>query len=167
MKQKTIKPEDLEIFEIGERLAKHSQEREISARGRITELFPYIYQASKRMSTRAISEFLADDFGLKLSAVGVSRALKEEDKHWRKLAELMEPPAIIVGRALGISWRVLLKERGVFFPATAGEPPTVNGERGLLEYREAVEFLNRRWFSLDEEIRDVCMGFMTDDENAG
>ncbi len=167
MKQRTTKTEDLEIFEIGERLAKHSEEREISARGRITELFPYIYQASKRMSTRAISEFLNDNFGLKLSAVGVSRALKEGDKHWQKFSELIEPPAMIVGRALGISWRVLLKERGVFFPATAGERRTVNSEKGLSEYGEAVEFLKRRWFSLDEEIRDVCLGFVTDDENAG
>jgi hypothetical protein len=56
---------------MGERLVQCAQEQEISARGRISELFPYIYQASKRMNTRAISSFLTDNFGLELSAVGI------------------------------------------------------------------------------------------------
>jgi hypothetical protein len=155
MKRQSPKTEDLEIFEIGERLAKHSQEREISARGRITELFPYIYQASKRMSTRAISEFLADNFGLKLSAVGVSRALKEEEKHWQKLAEIMEPPAMIVARAHGVEvWAVLDDEDG--FLAMTGHPPKLSRKESHGEYEEAVSFLKRRWYTLDDDSRYHC-----------
>jgi hypothetical protein len=160
MKRQTPKTEDLEIFEIGERLAKHSQEREISARGRITELFPYIYQASRRMSTRAISEFLDDNFGLKLSAVGVSRALKDEHKHWEKFAEIIEPEAAVVARAQEVDMESILENEELFLRLTEKQRPIVSGSIGLRSYEQAVDFLKRRWFALDEEIRENCLKFL-------
>jgi hypothetical protein len=165
MQRQTVKTEDLEVFEIGERLAKHAQEREISARGRITELFPYIYQASKRMSTRAISEFLADNFGLKLSAVGVSRALKEEEKHWQKLAEILEPSAMIVARAHGVEASAVLDDEEKFL-ALASRPPKLSRKEGHGEYEEAVGFLKRRWYTLDEESRQNCWPYLAGEEDA-
>jgi hypothetical protein len=166
MKRQNPKKEDLEVFEIGERLAKHSQEREISARGRITELFPYIYQASRRMSTRAISEFLDDNFGFKLSAVGVSRALKEERKHWEKFAEIVEPWAMEVARAQEVDMDSILENEALFLRLTEKQQPIVSGSVGLRTYQDAVELLKRRWFALDEEIRENCLKFLSKSEGA-
>jgi hypothetical protein len=155
--------ESLEFFEMGERLALCAQEQEISARGRISELFPYIYQASKRMSTRAISSFLAENFGLKLSAVGISRALKDEKKHWEWLAETVEPPAQIFARAHGVSAYGILDDENAFF-GFSEQTPKVSGEEGFQEYRGAEDFLKRRWFSLDKDVRDSCMAFVPNED---
>jgi hypothetical protein len=154
--------DELDFYQMGEKLLERAKEHEISARGRISELFPYIYQAAKRMSTRAISEFLAVNFGVKLSAVGISRALRDEEKHWEGLAEIMEPSAVIVARAHGISAYWVL-DGAEDLKSLENESPTVCGEDGYLEYKAAVEFLKRRWFSLDKEIRDSCMRFVVDD----
>jgi hypothetical protein len=158
-KGSNINNESLEFFEMGEKLAECAQEQEISARGRISELFPYIYQASKRMSTRAISSFLADNFGLKLSAVGISRALKDEKKHWEWLAETVEPAAQIFARAHGVSAYGILDDENAFF-GFSEQTPKVSGEEGFHEYRGAEDFLKRRWFSLDKDVRDSCMAFI-------
>jgi len=158
--------ESLEFFEMGEKLAECAQEQEISARGRISELFPYIYQASKRMSTRAISSFLVENFGLKLSAVGISRALKDEKRHWEWLAGIIEPPAHVFARAHGVSVRGILDDENAFH-GFADKTPTVSGQDGYYEYEEAREFLKRRWFSLDQEVRDNCISFVPDDSEMG
>jgi hypothetical protein len=157
--------ESLEFFEIGERLAQCAQEQEMSARGRISELFPYIYQASKRMSTRAISSFLADNFGLKLSAVGISRALKEEKKHWQWLAETVEPAAQIFSRAHGVSAYGILDDENAFL-GFSEQAPKVSGEEGFQEYQGAEDFLKRRWFSLDKDVRDSCMPFVPNEDGS-
>ena len=155
----TMKNQDLDLYEIGEKLAEHSKEREISARGRISELFPYIYAASKRMSTRGISEFLAENFGIKLSAVGVGRALREQDKHWERLLDLVEPSALIVSNAHNVDLENLLGNAEAF-QAMSERPPRVSGKKGHAEYLAAVEFLKRRWFALDEEVRENCLAFL-------
>jgi len=157
--------ESLEFFEMGEKLLQCAQEQEISARGRISELFPYIYQASKRMSTRAISSFLADNFGLKLSAVGVSRALKEEKKHWEWLAETVEPAAQIFARAHGVSAYGILDDEDAFL-GFSEQTPKVSGEDGFYEYEGARDFLKRRWFTLVKDVRDHCMPFVPNEENS-
>lgn len=147
---------------MGEKLVEVAGHIEMSARGRVSELFPYIYQASKRMSTRAISDFLAGNFGVKLSAVSISKALKNEERHWERFAEIIEPSGNTVARAHGESARSLLGDENLFFSLLA-HLPRLSGEAACDEYKVAVDFLKRRWFSLDSDVRDNCLGYITDD----
>lgn len=66
-----------EMADIGKELADYAKnEADFSAqRGRIEELFPYIWIASRRMSLRKISEWLEKAKGVSLSANTLSRAM--------------------------------------------------------------------------------------------
>jgi hypothetical protein len=84
---------------IGLKLVSHSRSTEFSAnRGLVIELFPFIFEASQRMSARAISRFLADEQGLKLSAVTITKALNDPQKSWNSFFDAIEPSARIIAR---------------------------------------------------------------------
>ena len=68
------------IKNIGEELLNHAEGAESSRRGVADDLFPYIYVAAKKLSTRAISRWLEDTQGIKLSAATVSKVLRESDE---------------------------------------------------------------------------------------
>src|ERR1700722_17524934 len=88
------------LTELGEKLVENSLlAEEFSAqRGLINELFPWVYEASKRMSSRAISRWLAEK-GVKLSAATVAKALRNPRLYWQELADEIEPAATIFGNA--------------------------------------------------------------------
>jgi hypothetical protein len=156
---------DPDFHEVGAALAQHSSEQaEFSARGIIGELFPYIYQASRRMSTRAISRWLAEGPKIKLSAVSIAKALRNPEKYWEEFAESIEPQARIVQDAL--DWPMedfLYKQEG--FEHLVSDPktrPVITGDsdselqNSYFEYESAVEFLRQKWFSLDSAARGNC-----------
>ncbi len=152
--------------EIGQSLVEHANvTAEFSAqRGLTEELFPYIYQASRRMSTRAISAYLQDAHKVKLSAVTIAKALREADKHWCALYDSIEPSASIVAEAceLGGAYSVLELSKDEF-EAVCSQPPVlaaVDGKHAgekFFGYKRAAEELREEWFSLDEEIRQTCL----------
>lgn len=53
-----------------------------SARGAVNDLFPFIYEAAGRMSTRAISAFLQDQERISISPSTVLRALRQPDMYF-------------------------------------------------------------------------------------
>jgi len=153
------------LHEVGEALTQYADEQaEFSARGIIGELFPYIYQASRRMSTRAISRWLEEGPKIKLSAVSIAKALRNPEKYWQEFAESIEPQARIVQDAL--DWPMedfLYKSEG--FEGLINDPktsPRVSGDsndeiqRSIWEYQDAVQFLRHKWFSLEPAVRDNC-----------
>ena len=65
------------VTHIGLKLVGHSKSTEFSAnRGLVIEMFPFIFEASQRMSARAISRFLKEEQGVKLSYVTITKALE-------------------------------------------------------------------------------------------
>jgi hypothetical protein len=66
-----------------------------------TRLFPYFFVASRRMSLRSISRWLADNHGVQLSAAAISRALANPKLHLGRLAESISAPARYVATAYG------------------------------------------------------------------
>jgi hypothetical protein len=88
--------------DIGLKLVGHSKTTEFTAnRGLVIELFPFIFEASQRMSARAISRFLLEDQGVKLSAVTITKALNDPKKSWNAFFDAIEPSA----RTIAKWWR--------------------------------------------------------------
>lgn len=159
---------DVSLNEIGTGLVGHAQnEAEYSARGTLSELFPYIFQASRRMSSRAISRWLAEGPKIKLSAVTIAKALRNADKYWEEFADFVEPRARIVEDALDWPMEDFLYNEVGFRHHIEDKKtaPKVGGDtfeeqmHSLAEYETAVEFLIDHWFNLDSSVRDNCYRF--------
>lgn len=152
---------DREIAAIGDELVRSSVEGEFSAQqGLVDELWPYIYRASKRMSSRAISRWLKDEKNIKLSPVTIAKALRESDRYWLKFFDPIEAAALIVARAHGVESIVrLLEDECIFSDATNGIP-TVAGDAGIDEYDKAKDTIAELWFgeTLDALSREECLG---------
>jgi predicted nucleic acid-binding protein len=148
------------VEEIGEALVMSAEQDESFSkqRGRVDELFPYIYRASKRMSTRAISRWLMEARNVKLSAVTIAKALRESDRYWLSYYDEVEPASGIVARAYGFDdGRQLLEDEDLFARVT-GTPPAVSGPDGLDEYNGAVHIVLSQWFNLlDAPGREECL----------
>lgn len=83
--------------DIGLKLVGHSKATEFSAyRGLVVEMFPFIFEASQRMSARAISRFLMEEQGVKLSAVTLTKALNDQKKSWNAFFDSVEPSARVI-----------------------------------------------------------------------
>ena len=160
----------------GRELLNFSRETEGKTRyGRITELFPFIYEASKRLGVRSISRWLAEK-GQPVSHSTISRALANSEAYWEALARQVEPQARQLMEAFHLPNYDFL-----FGPVT--------GPDGLDEYRDLCvkvydervaagveetdqefersadcaiysepceKFLSRTWFVLSEETREHC-----------
>lgn len=157
-----------ELHEIGSGLVEHAKnEADFSARGTLADLFPYIYQASRRMSARAISRWLAEGPKIKLSAVTIAKSLRNADKYWEEFADFIEPQARVVESALDWPMEEFLFNEIAFRQLIEDEKtsPKVSGDtfdeqmHSLGEYRSAVQFLVDHWFSLDNAVRDNCYPF--------
>lgn len=90
MRDKNVKP--LTLTAIGQTLVAHARKVKLEEkRGVVVELFPFIFEASARMSARAISRYLKEKHGVKLSAVTVSKALSDLKKSWNQYFDVIEP----------------------------------------------------------------------------
>ncbi len=151
-----------EIQDVGAQLVEHArQDAGFSARGVLGELFPYVQDASQRMSTRAISRWLAETHGIKLSAVSISKALRNPEKYWDEYLDAIEPAAIHVENVSDVSMKDFLLNGDLF--CSVVEPKcddliyagkATNGEAcdpDLLS--NDLETLKSLWFSLDAHIR--------------
>lgn len=87
------------LIDIGQKLVGHSKAAEFTAtRGLVTELFPFIFEASERMSARAISRFFQEEQNIKLSAVTITKALNDPQKSWISFFETIQPAAITTAK---------------------------------------------------------------------
>jgi hypothetical protein len=151
------------IADIGCDLVKSSRlANEFSAqRGLINELFPYVYEASERMSSRAISRWLAEK-GVKLSPATIAKALRKPDPYWQELADEIEPSAMLFGKCHEIDVQDLLTNGEAFsvlaehrFSPTAVSDDDVR--MSLNEIQAATDKLKNDWFALPESAREACL----------
>lgn len=165
------------IKKVGEALLNHAEEAETSRRGVADELFPYIYVAAKKMSTRAISRWLEETQEIKLSAATISKVLRESDLRIRSIYELMKqrerdlysltpndlphdgiPLSELFNLAAFESNAKLPDQQASLQIYTEDTPPTDSTaayETRVLLYNE----LHREWFSLPQEFREDCKKF--------
>ncbi len=156
-----------EIREIGSNLIAYSHEVETSARGVVTDLFPYIFTASKRMSTRAISAYLEEHHQVKISAATIGRALRAPEKHLEAFADRIEPQARIVAGALDQSICDLLSDPMYWKHSTDPERsrPSLDADNLEGEYREytsAIDFINSEWFGHCSDLRARTFKYIQD-----
>jgi hypothetical protein len=162
---------DLEIIEIGGSLVDASREENTSARGLVTELFPFIFTAARRMSARSISRFLKQAHNVKISAVTISRALKEPEKHLEAFAEEVEPQARLFASCHGEDLETVLENQQAF-EILSEQTPTIAGNSRDEQldmhyaYRGAREFIRHNWFGLDSEVRSVVCAIIASCDEA-
>ena len=154
-----------EIAEIGQELVHYAKnEADFSAqRGLVEELFPYIWMASRRMSLRAISQWLESTKGVSLSANTISRAMRNQKKYWLAWSEPMEPAAKVFAEAHDLSADEVLEMEPEHFGIFLGRSPTVCGVQDelneLWELDRATEWL-KQWFELPDVVRAECLSYL-------
>lgn len=153
------------IASIGKELVGVSNGIERSPGEWLGQLFPYILEASRRMSTRAISRWLKENHGLEISQPTLSRALRRPERYWQDFASYIEPFARIVaeGAKVGME-KVLYPDPGaedcifedlVKIPTTGGEAYD-EAHQLYHEFVEAALFVKENWFALSPAMRSQC-----------
>jgi hypothetical protein len=147
------------LIDVGQKLVGHSMSAEFTAnRGLVIELFPFIFEASARMSARAIGRFLEEHQNIRLSAVTITKALNSPKKSWIAVFETLEPHATIMAKQFRpASFKYLFLSKADFEnrikPENAEGPISralVSTARAWLlpERVAAAKFLTEKWFSI-------------------
>ena len=137
----------------------------------LRELFPYVWLASRRMSTRQISAWLKEHHAIQISQATVSRSLRNPEKYWEAFSAYIEPAARIVGEALDMDINDLLypEDDGLFDHFTHDAKPLLTGNdddelrSAFSEYEGAVKFLKAEWFALSGQARSQCWKYFQDE----
>lgn len=141
---------DNELDEIRKGLLAFSESGATRAKhGLITSLFPFIYEAARRLSTRAIGRWLEETHNVRISPAGISKALREADKHWEGYWELIEPSARSFEATHHIAMESFLFDRELF-ALRSGENPDFDNDDDQDQYWDAVDALRNDWFLLDD-----------------
>ena len=162
MKDKGSKPPSLTA--IGQTLVAHSHKVKLEEkRGVVVELFPFIFEASSRMSARAISRFLKEKHGVQLSAVTVSKVLSDLKKSWNQYFDVIEPFAKVFEKGSSQTpMSVFLFDDKAFNRMFDGFP--IRAYRGhrldlkalcriTIADAEAANILRDKWLSISLDIR--------------
>ena len=160
-----MKNDNIDPHAIGSQLLDHAASPEaFSARGILDDLFPYIFDASKRMSTHAISKWLLETHKVKLSATAIANALRKPEKYWMRLAQKAEETAQRVSKYTKVPVIDLLfadKELQKRIDDDAWKEKQGKrsaGERMLFQF--SVSALDDDWFFYSKEVRTECIPFL-------
>lgn len=156
-----------QIRDIGVSLVAYARETDTSARGLIDELFPYIYDASSRMSSRAISAFLRDAHNVSISPSTITRSLKRSDKFIDCVIDEIEPLVRSAAEGWGDeqAWQLLVDED--FWHETESQSwPTFETGNDAADTALAGECLNSvrklgaKWWSYGSKFRAAVLARM-------
>jgi len=149
---------------IGQTLVKHAHTVNLEEkRGVVIELFPFIFEASSRMSARAISRFLKEKHKIQLSAVTVSRALSDLKKSWNQYFNVIEHFAKVFEKGCYTSrMSDFLFDDKRFKELTEGLP--IRAYKGhwldlkalcqiTIEDDQAADILREKWYAISLDIR--------------
>ena len=138
----------------------------------VREMFPYIWQASRTLSTRKISDWLKTEQNISLSQATVSRALRNAPMYWAELADKIEPAARIISEFTSSRpLRILFDEdyfEEIFHDSLRGPEryPGDDDYETIDDTRAAIDFLRSYWFIHSAEVRANCRRYVdTDDEH--
>jgi hypothetical protein len=149
MATKDEKP--ISVIDVGRKLVGHAKSAEFTAtRGLVVELFPFIFEASERMSARAISRFLLDEQSIKLSSVTITRALNDPKKNWISFFETIEHAASVIAKnSTSRSFKFLFVSKSEFLNRTSfkNEGPITS-----MIARKTRALLRPQWVAAEKEI---------------
>lgn len=149
--------EDRQTSDAGRELAKYAQmlpEEEVRSRTEL--LFPYIYEASKKMSVRAISSWLETEKGIKFSAPSVSKLLRNQERHFRQIAERIQPVSERLSNTLGLEIGDLLFGEPEILDACEPKIASASAAHAQAAYSQLTELkdrLHREWHCLSTDVQ--------------
>lgn len=144
------------LAEIGRQLVESSFHPEPGERGVVTQLFPYMFEAYKRISARAISREL-EKRGVKLSQVSISKALRHPTPHFIAHFDHIEPAARTIRRNMGISVMSLLTDENSFQEAELACEKHHFVDDDPRPVWEAMSILRNEWWFLSDDFRQQCL----------
>jgi hypothetical protein len=154
-----------DLKKIGGELVKDSRRVRFSAaRGVVADLFPFIFQASQRMSTRAISDWLNKKHQLYISAATIAKALREQRKYWALFFNTIRISAVCFESAHDVpmeaflfdreKFEQMLKQKPTFYVKDPSDPMQSAG--AFFDYQISEQVLLRDWFELDDATLEMC-----------
>ncbi len=152
-----------DMKKVGAGLVEHVAEMPVTARGLAEELFPYIYVASKRMSTRAISEWLEKEHNVQISFVTIAKTLRNSPALFEKIVDGVFAAADTLeihcnhDSNITNSSKLAFLFNEQYFEEITGKIEVGLGEGiniGSILY--AIQKINEDWFALPKEVRDRC-----------
>ena len=154
-----------DLKEIGSDLVRDSRRVPFSAaRGVVSDLFPFIFQASQRMSTRAISDWLNKKHQIYISAATIAKALREPRKYWARFFDRIRSSAVAFESAHSVpmedflfdreKFEQLCKHKPTFYVKDPKDP--MQGAGALFDYQISHQVLLRDWFELDDATLAMC-----------
>jgi hypothetical protein len=147
---------DRHMRDAGQELASfaHSLPEE-DVRSRTELLFPYVFEASKKMSVRAISDWLETEKGIKFSAPSVSKVLRNQERHFRQIAERIQPIAEQLSNVLGLDVGDLLFQSSSVLDSepVIAYASAAHAEVALRQVDASRDRLKREWHSLSTDVK--------------
>lgn len=154
----------------GIELINHAQRHEHAVKyGRITQMFPFVYQASQKMGIRALSRQL-DVQGTPISHATISRALNDPEPHWEGFWEILAPHARRVSEKYALPMSKFLFDDASQFENLVKELPRIvdaDDETVIHEAEEteaSADFLRGKWFPLYKATRAHCRRLVEEEE---
>jgi len=143
------------VAAIGQDLMSHAKSFAVDGnkRGLVVELFPSIVAASERMSARAISRFLEEKHGIKISVVTISKALKDPKKYWNQFFDLLEPSVVAYEKWENAKREDFLFDDERFKPVNFPGREVLRKQLLKFEFAQAINVLRDKWFSIDRDTR--------------
>ena len=130
----------------------------------ITQLFPFLFLASRRMTTREMSDWLSKEKGVSLSAPMITKGLKRPDLHLKRIVEHVQPLAAFVcavhdlnvdGLLFGENPQRRCSELKDFADGIWGAPDEVTTD----SVREALNSLMEFWEPIPDEVKIMTRRF--------
>jgi len=141
-----------DLTKSGEALVQHAEEQLRATRGTVGDLFPYIYEAAGRMSTRAIAKFLETEERIALSPSTVLRAVRHADEYFDAYLDEVEAALETLKETYGAEGVMGLIEDEEEFRAEHSNPPWVaegNAQQSRemqIPLEEALQTLAESWW---------------------
>lgn len=130
------------------------------------DLFPFIYEASKRLSSRAISRWLEQEKGIKISNVTVAKALRNPEKYWEDFAERLDPSIRTIENETHCAAQSFLDNASILDHLSENEFIRLQHEdadgdgNGSADMHEAVNMLKELWFPLSPVTRREILPYI-------
>ena len=143
------------VANIGQDLVEHAKTSNLDGRrGLVVELFPFIFRASERLSARAISKFLKEKHGTKLSAVTITKALNDPKRSWNLFFDTIEPQIEVYERSDKSAKREqFLFEDSLFKEIHFPGRELLRKQFLKFEIAQAIDAMREKWFSIDYQTR--------------
>jgi hypothetical protein len=160
---------DRSIAKIGNSLVEHARNDALTERrGVVEELFPFIVQASKKMSARAISRFLEENHDVKVSYVTIGRALRNPKKYWNLYFDSIEEDVWIVAQTHDKRLRDFISEPEKYEEMLEGKPvylvEDMENRDSVLDAKAAYErarvVLDEKWFCFEPDVLEEARPYI-------